>query len=155
AQSGVPRGFLRSVEHGNNAFAKECFLDEIAAAAGADPYELRLRLLEGKRTGANPYVPEESYDTSRLARVAPRAAEKAGGGRPTAAGRGVGIAAHMMRNAYAAGVCEVSAEKDGPPRVRRVVCAVDCGLVVNPDTVESVVEGGVVFGLTMALKGEI
>ncbi|MGH9815810.1 MAG: molybdopterin cofactor-binding domain-containing protein, partial [Candidatus Acidiferrales bacterium] len=81
-------------------------------------------------------------------------AEKAGWGKPLPAGKGRGIAVHESFGSFIAQVAEVAVEKDGV-RVERVVCAIDCGPVVNPDTVKAQMEGGIVFGLTAALKGEI
>ena len=82
-------------------------------------------------------------------------AEKAGWGKPLPAGRGRGIATHFSFDSYVAQVIEASVDKDGTVRVHRVVCAVDCGRTVNPDIVKAQMEGGIVFGLTAALKTEI
>jgi isoquinoline 1-oxidoreductase beta subunit len=136
---GVPLGFWRSVYSSQNAFAEECFVDELAAAAGQDPLAFRLAHLPPGH---------------RLRGVLELAAGKAGWGGPLAAGRGRGLACHSSFGSHVAEVAEVSLEK-GKIRVHRVVCAVDCGLVVNPDTVEAQVEGAVVYGLSAALRGEI
>jgi len=137
---GVPVGFWRSVGHSQNAFAVECFLDEVAEACGIDPFELRRRLLA-------------KHD--RLRAVLELAAEKAGWGVPLSPGVGRGIAAHASFGSYVAQVAEVSASPGGGVRVHRVVCAVDCGRVVHPGIVEAQMEGGILFGLTAVLRGRI
>jgi isoquinoline 1-oxidoreductase beta subunit len=136
---GVPVGYWRSVGNSLNAFFKECFLDELASAGGKDPVELRRRLLARE---------------PRLLGVLNLAAERAGWGGALAAGRARGVAVHRSFGSYVAQVAEVSVE-GGSPRVHRVVCAVDCGTVVNPLTVEAQMESGIVYGLTAALYGRI
>ncbi len=136
---GVPTLWWRSVGHSHTAFVVESFLDELAHAAGADPYELRRKLLAGK---------------PRHLGVLERAAEAAGWGRPLDKGRARGLAVHHSFETFVACVAEVSLER-GRPRVHRFTCAVDCGRVVNPDTVRAQIEGAVGFGLTAALYGEI
>jgi isoquinoline 1-oxidoreductase beta subunit len=135
----VPIGWWRSVYASQTAFANECFLDEIAAAARRDPLELRRELL-----AADP----------RLRGAVELAAEKAGWGQPLPAGRGRGIACHFSFGSRVAEVAEVSSQ-GGRPQVHRVVAAVDCGRVVNPDTVAAQIEGAIVYGLSAALRGEI
>ena len=137
---GVPVGFWRSVGSSHTAFSTECFLDELAHAAGKDPYEFRLPLL-----AKHP----------RHAGALKLAAEKAGWGRPLPKGMGRGIAVHESFSSYVAEVAEVSVDKAGQVKVHRVVIAVDCGQVVNPDTVAAQMEGGMVYGLTAAIYGEI
>ena len=137
---GVPVGFWRSVGSSHTAFSTECFLDELAQAAGKDPLAFRLALLEKH---------------PRYIGVLKLAAEKAGWGKPPAKGIGRGIAVHESFKSFVAQVADVSVGKDGQVRVHRVVCAVDCGQVVNPDTVKAQMEGGIVYGLTAALYGEI
>jgi isoquinoline 1-oxidoreductase beta subunit len=117
----------------------ECFLDELAHGAGKDPYELRRTLLA---------------NAPRHLGALELAARKAGWGTPLPEGRARGIAVHLSFGSYVAQVAEVSIEDD-QPRVHRVVCAIDCGMVVNPDTVAAQMESGIVFGLTAALHGEI
>jgi isoquinoline 1-oxidoreductase subunit beta len=129
----VPTSWWRSVYNSQNAFVNECFLDELAVAAGRDPFELRRELLKN-----NP----------RLLAVLELAAEKAGWGRQLPKGRGMGIASHFSFESYVAEVAEVSVDADGKLRVHRVVCAVDCGTVINPDTVEAQMEGSVVYALS-------
>ena len=138
-QLGVPVGFWRSVGSSQNAFFLECFIDELAEAAGKDPVEFRRGLL-----GKSP----------RHLRALEMAAEKAGWGTPLPAGRARGIAVAESFGSTVAEVAEVSLE-NGVPRVHRVVAAFDCGPVVNPDIIAAQVESAVVFGLTAALYGEI
>jgi isoquinoline 1-oxidoreductase beta subunit len=135
--AGIPTGWWRSVGAAQNAFAIECFVDELAHAASADPVEFRLRLLR-----ASP----------RHEGVLQLAAEKAGWGRRLPRGRGRGVAVYYGHGGWAAQAVEVSVGSDGEVKVHRVVCAIDCGSVVNPDTVAAQMEGGVAFGLTAALK---
>jgi isoquinoline 1-oxidoreductase subunit beta len=140
-ETGIPVGFWRSVGHSQNAFFSECFLDEVAAAGGKDPYELRRRLL--------------SKETRHLG-VLELAATKAGWGTTLPPGRFRGIAVMMSFGSYVAEVAEVSVNRSrGTVRVDRVVCAVDCGRVVNPDTIAAQMQGAIVYGLTAALKGAI
>jgi isoquinoline 1-oxidoreductase beta subunit len=140
APGGVPTLWWRSVGHSHSAFVIETFLDELAHAAGKDPFEYRVALLK---------------KDSRHRRVLELVAEKAGWGKPPPEGRGRGIAVHESFGSYVAHVVEASISPEGKPRVHRVVCALDCGPVVNPETVRAQVEGGAVFGLTAALFGEI
>jgi isoquinoline 1-oxidoreductase beta subunit len=139
AETGIPVGFWRSVNHTHNGFVTECFIDELARAARTDPYEYRRRLLA---------------DAPRHGQVLQTAAERAGWGTPLPAGRARGIAVHESFASIVAQVAEVSLES-GRVRVHRVVCAVDCGPVVNPDTLEAQVESAMVYGLTAALYGAI
>jgi isoquinoline 1-oxidoreductase beta subunit len=136
---GVPTLWWRSVGHSHTAFVVESFLDEAAHAAGVDPLEFRRRLL--------------AQHPRHLA-VLERAAKAAGWGEPLPAGRARGIAVHHSFESYVAAVAEVSLER-GRPRVHRYTCAIDCGRVVNPDTVVAQIEGAVGFGLTAALHSEI
>jgi isoquinoline 1-oxidoreductase beta subunit len=155
APSGVPRAWWRSVEHSTNGFVVESFVDELAAAAKADPLAFRLQLLAEPRMVKNPADPEsKGLDTRRLKACLELAAEKGGWGKPLPGGRARGIAGHFSFQSYAAHVVEVSIEK-GAPRVHRVVSAVDCGRVINPDGVAAQVEGSIVYGLSAALKGSI
>jgi isoquinoline 1-oxidoreductase subunit beta len=137
---GIPVGFWRSVGASQNAFITESFIDELAAAAKKDPFEFRRDLLT---------------KAARHKGVLELAAEKGDWGKPLPQGRFRGIAVAFSYGSYAAEVAEVSIEKDGKPRVHRVVCAIDCGTVVNPDTVRAQVEGSIVWGLTAALYGTI
>jgi isoquinoline 1-oxidoreductase beta subunit len=135
----VPVGAWRSVGHSYNAFFVESFADELAHAAGQDPFAWRR-----SRLGAHP----------RHLAVLDRAAKEAGWGQPLPAGRARGIALQESFGSICAQVAEVSVEA-GQVRVHRVVCAIDCGVVVNPDTVEAQMQGSIVFGLSAALHGEI
>jgi isoquinoline 1-oxidoreductase beta subunit len=155
AETGVPVAWWRSVEHSFTAFAVECFIDELAAAARLDPVTFRRRLLQEPRQVPNPVSPESVLDTRRLKGVLELAAEKAGWGKPLRQGRARGIACHFSFSTYVAQVAEVSVGKTGAVRVHRVVCAVDCGQPINPDGVKAQMESGIVYGLTAALKGEI
>jgi len=154
AKSGVPVMWWRSVEHSTNGFVTECFLDELAAAGKIDPLELRLRLLAEPRKVRVPPDNESTLDTSRLRACVELAALKGGWGKPLPKGRGRGIACHFSFDTYVAEVAEVTVTK-GVVRVDRVVAAVDCGRVVNPNGARAQVEGGIVYGLTAALKSAI
>ncbi len=136
----VPVQWWRSVGHSHTGFSVEAFFDEVAHAGGKDPYQLRRTLLAGQ---------------PRMLAVLDLAAQKANWGSALPAGRARGIATHFSFDSYVAQVAEVSVEKDGTVRVHRVVAAVDCGRTVNPDTVKGQLEGGIIFGLTAALKTEI
>jgi len=138
--TGIPVGFWRSVNNSFNAFAVEGFTDELAAAAKQDPYEYRRALLA---------------NAPRDRGVLELAASKAGWGTPLPAGRGRGIAVYKSFESFAAQVAEVSVSPEGDVRVHRVVCAIDCGMHVNPSTIEAQMQSGIVYGLTAALKGAI
>ncbi len=138
-QMGVPVGFWRSVGHSHNAFFSEAFVDELASAVQTDPLEFRRRALT---------------QAPRHLAVLNLAADKAGWGKPLAAGRARGLALHESFGSIVAQVVEVSIE-NGLPRVHRVVCAIDCGSVVNPGIVAQQVESSVVFGLSAALYGRV
>ena len=137
---GIPTAFWRSVGPTHNVFVTESFMDELAAAAKQDPVAYRLALHD---------------KTPRAKAVLELAAEKAGWGEklPPRAGRGVSI--QNVFGTYMAQVAEVEVSQDGEVRVRRVVCAVDCGIAINPDTVQAQIQGAVMFGVTAALHGEI
>ncbi|WJR80370.1 molybdopterin cofactor-binding domain-containing protein [Bradyrhizobium sp. NP1] len=136
----IPTAFWRSVGPSHNVFVTESFIDELAAAAKQDPVDFRRSLL-----GKNP----------RAKAVLDLAAEKAGWGQPLPKGRGRGVSLQNAFGSLLAQVAEVEVSKDGAVRVRRVVCAMDCGTVVNPDTVQAQLMSGIVFGATAALYGEI
>jgi len=141
----VPVQWWRSVGHSYNGFVKEGLIDEAAVAAGKDPYEYRRALL-----GKSP----------RLKAVLELVAEKAEWSKPLQAGaagekRGRGIAVHESFNTYVAQVAEVTVKSDGGFKVDRVVCAVDCGLAINPDIIAAQMQGGIGFGLSAALHGAI
>lgn len=137
---GIPVGFWRSVGHSSNAFVVESFIDELAHQAQQDPYLFRQQLL---------------HDHPRHLGVLNLAAEKAGWGSELPPGEGRGIAVHHSFNSYVAQVAEVRVIDNGRLSVNRVVCAIDCGMVINPDTVIAQVEGAIAFGLTAAIKSAI
>jgi isoquinoline 1-oxidoreductase beta subunit len=131
----------RSVQNAPNAFVVECFMDELAYAAGKDPVAFRLPLLK---------------NNMRARRALETVAEKAGWGKAMPKGKGRGIAQHACFGAYVAQVADVSVnEKDGTIKVDRIVAAVDCGPVVNPDTVKAQIEGSIIEGVSTTLKEEI
>jgi len=130
----------RSVGHSHTAFVVESFFDEVAHAGGKDPFEFRRELLTKH---------------PRHRRVLELAAQKAGWGRRLLKGRGRGLALHESFGSFVAQVAEVSLTPAGKVRVHRVVCAIDCGLTVNPDTIKAQMESSVVFGLSAALYGQI
>jgi isoquinoline 1-oxidoreductase beta subunit len=138
-KSGVPVGFWRSVGHSHNAFFLESFIDELAVATRQDPLAFRLQWLK---------------DAPRYAAVLQLAADKAGWGQALPPGRARGLALHESFGSITAQVAEVSLEQ-GEIRVHRVVCAIDCGTVVNPGTVAQQVESSVLYGMSAALFGKI
>ena len=137
---GIPTAFWRSVGPSHNVFVIESFMDELAATAKKDPVDYRRALL---------------VKTPRAKAVLELAGEKAGWGRPLPSGSGRGVSLQFVFGTYMAQVAEVEVSKDGEVRVRRVVCAVDCGSVVNPDTVRAQIQGAVIFGISAALFGRI
>ena len=150
--SAVPRAWWRSVENSFNGFVVESFVDELAVAAGKDPYEFRRGLLA---TPAN-WKPksEDDVNPTRLRGVLELAATKAGWGRPLPKGRGRGIAAFCSFGSYFAEVAEVTVTGNNF-KIDRIVAAVDCGQIVNPESVRSQTEGAIIYGLSAALKNEI
>jgi len=137
---GIPTAFWRSVGPSHNVFVTESFIDEMAAAAKQDAVAYRRALLD---------------KSPRAKAVLDLAAEKAGWGQALPKGSGRGISLQFVFGSYLAQVAEVEVSKEGTVRVRRVVCAVDCGTVVNPDTVQAQIQSGIIFGATAALYGEI
>lgn len=134
-------GFWRGVGVTHNTFVIESFIDELAAAAKQDPVEYRRALLT---------------KSPRARAVLDLAAQSAGWGRPLPAGRGRGVALlYSSWDTYAAEVADVEVSRSGDVRVHRIVCAVDCGTIVNPDIAKAQIEGGVIFGISGALYGEI
>jgi isoquinoline 1-oxidoreductase beta subunit len=136
---GIPYGFWRSVGASVQGFVIEAFVDELAAAAGKDPYKFRHDLLS---------------KAPRHRAVLDLVAEKSGWGKPLPAGRGRGIAVMEAFGSIVGEVAEVSVT-NGAVKVHKVWCAVDTGWVINPDTIKAQMEGGTIYGLTAALKGEI
>jgi isoquinoline 1-oxidoreductase beta subunit len=153
----VPRGYWRAVDTNWNHFAVQSFIDEVAAATRQDPLALRRQLIATKQkpAGGDDNEGETPVNVDRLLGVLNLVAEKADWGKPLPAGRGRGIAGLYGFGSYVAHVAEVTVATDGTLRVDRVVVAVDCGQVINPDLVAAQMEGGVVFGLTAALYDEI
>jgi isoquinoline 1-oxidoreductase beta subunit len=139
-KNAVPVQWWRSVGHSHTAFVVETMIDELAHLAGKDPVAYRLDILPAK---------------SRYRGVLQLAADKAGWGKAQVpVGHAWGVAVHESFHSYVAQIAEVSLES-GKIRVHRVVAAVDCGMVINPDGVQQQVEGAIVFGLSAALHGEI
>jgi len=132
--------FWRSVGSSQNAYITECFLDELARAGGHDPLAYRQQLLRGH---------------DRHLHVLETAAEKAGWGGNLAEGHALGIAVHECFGSFVSQAAEVSLADDGSVRVHRVVCAVDCGQLINPDTIAAQMQSGIMYGLSAALWGEI
>ncbi len=137
---GIPTAFWRGVGPTHNVFVVESFMDELAHAAKQDPVAYRKTLI-----GHNP----------RALAVLTLAAEKAGWGGPLPSRRGRGVSVQFAFGSYLAQVAEVAVAANGSLKIHRIVCAVDCGMVINPDTIEAQVQGGTLFGLTAALYGAI
>ena len=137
---GIPTAFWRGVGPTHSIFVVESFIDDLAAAARRDPVAYRRALLDR---------------SPRAKAVLDLAAEKAGWGQPLPPRSARGVALLHAFGSYIAQVAEVAVSPQGDVRVTRVVCAVDCGTIVNPDTVKAQMEGGIVFGVTGALFGEI
>lgn len=136
----VPIAAWRSVDHSQQTFFTESFVDEIAHRAGKNPYQFRMEMLQ-----AHP----------RHRKVLEVAAEAAGYGQNLPEGHALGIAVQESFGSFVAEIAEVSMGDDNQPIVHKVTCAIDCGWAVNPDTVEAQVESGIIYGLTAALYGEI
>jgi isoquinoline 1-oxidoreductase subunit beta len=152
AESAVPRAWWRSVENSFNGFVVESFIDELAAAAGKDPFLFRKSLLI-KPANWKPKN-DDDVDPARLRGVLELVAEKVGWGKPLPKGRGRGIAAFCSFGSYFAEVAEVTV-KGTDFTIDRIVAAVDCGQIVNPESVRSQTEGAIIYGLSAALKNEI
>jgi isoquinoline 1-oxidoreductase subunit beta len=150
--SPVPPLWWRSVEHSFNGFAVECFIDELAAAAGRDPVEFRKALLVKPANWKAKN--EEDPDPARLSGVLELAAEKSNWGAPLPKGTGRGIATYHSFGSYIAEAAEVTV-KGNNFRINRVVAAIDCGRIVNPESVRSQAESAIIYGLSAALKNEI
>jgi isoquinoline 1-oxidoreductase subunit beta len=137
---GLTTGWWRGVGPTHNIFVVESFVDELAAETKTDPVEFRRSMLTSQ---------------PRVLGVLNLAAEKAGWGSPLAEGVGRGVSVQFAMGSYLSQVAEVEVSKEGEVKVRRVVCAVDCGQMVNPDTIIAQIEGGIIFGLGAALWSEI
>jgi len=140
SETHVPIAAWRSVDHSQQTFFTESFIDEVAHRAGRNPYQFRLSLLA---------------DHPRHRRVLEVAAEGAGYGRNLPEGHAMGIAVQESFGSIVAEIVEASIDARGQPKIHKVTCAIDCGRAVNPDTVEQQVESGIIFGLSAALYGEI
>jgi isoquinoline 1-oxidoreductase beta subunit len=154
--SPVPHGPWRAVEYPSTVFGRESFVDELAHLAGKDPLQFRLALLQAGVRTVGPY----RLDQARLARVHQLAAERAGWGTPLPKDgrlRGRGIAANVYHGgSYIAQVAVVSIDQDlGDLRVERIVCAVDCGLVLNPSGLVGQAESGITWGLSYTVRGKV
>ena len=136
----VPTGFWRGVGPNNNVFAIECFMDELARKAGKDPVEFRLSML-----GTKP----------RMQAALKLVAEKSGWGQPLPARVGRGVSIQPTFDTSIATVVEAEVDEQGEVRLRRITSTVDTGIAVNPDTIVAQLQGGLIFGLTAALYGEI
>jgi isoquinoline 1-oxidoreductase subunit beta len=136
----VPTGFWRGVGPNNNVFATECFMDELARKAGADPIAFRIGMLD---------------KTPRLKTALQLVAEKSDWGQPLPARTGRGVCAQPSFGSFIATVVEAEVDEHGDVHLRRVTSAVDTGIAVNPDTIVAQLQGGLIFGLTAALWGEI
>jgi|HubBroStandDraft_6_1064221.scaffolds.fasta_scaffold60984_2 isoquinoline 1-oxidoreductase beta subunit len=155
AETPVPLGWMRSVYALQAAFASESFIDELAAAAGKDPLEYRLHMLgQSQNKDQDIQYFTTTWRTARMRGALQLAAEKAGWKNALPAGRFRGIACFGCFSSYAAEVVEISMEDD-VPRVHRVVVAVDCGQVVNPSILEQQIQGGIIYGLSNALRAKI
>ncbi|MDW7694007.1 molybdopterin cofactor-binding domain-containing protein [Flammeovirgaceae bacterium SG7u.111] len=152
APAPVRIGWMRSVHHTNHTFASNIFADEIAHKLGKDPLAHRLELIGSDRVenAKNPYA----YNSKRLKNVLEIAAKNAQWGRELPQGHGMGLAVEYCFNSYVASVVEV-AVADGKVKVVKAFMAIDCGLVVNPDTVKAQMEGSAVFGTSIALHGKL
>jgi isoquinoline 1-oxidoreductase subunit beta len=137
---GIPTAFWRSVGPSHNIFVVESFIDELAAAANKDPVEYRRALLD---------------KSPRATAVLELVAQKAGWGGPLPKGSGRGVSVQTTFGSYMAQVAEVDVSKQGDVRVKRITCAVDCGIPVNPNTIEAQVQSAIIYGLSAALYGEI
>ena len=139
-ETDVPLGFWRAVYDSQNAFANECFIDELSYKAEVDPVELRLKHLDSN---------------SRPAIVIKRAAKESGWGKKIKAGHSQGFAYHHSFGSHVAEVAEVSISKSNKVKVHKITCVVDCGQTVNPMTIRAQMQGAIVYGLGATIKSEI
>jgi len=151
----VPTGPLRAPGSNALSFVMQCFLDELAHAAGRDPVEFRLEILGDDRLVPPTRGQGPSYDAGRMKGVVRRVAEMAGWGKPLPRGRGQGVAFHFSHLGYVAQVAEVSVARDGTLKVHDVWCATDVGPIINRSGAENQVEGSIMDGLSGAWLQEI
>jgi isoquinoline 1-oxidoreductase beta subunit len=161
-EPGMTTGWWRGVGSTHNIFVVESFIDELAAAAKRDPIDYRRALLDKAsniEAGLDPAAVAPwagpPPDPRRVKAALDLAADKGGWGKPLPERHGRGVAVQYAFSTYLATIAQVAVSGDGEVQISRVVCAVDCGMIVNPDTVTAQIEGGVIFGLTAALFGEI
>ena len=149
--SNITTGAFRAPRSNFMAGAEQSFLDEIAEEIGKDPIEFRLELLNRAKT--NPVGEKNDYDPERYAGVLKLVREKAGWGKNTSNVHR-GVSAYFCHNSYAAHILDLTVD-DGKPVVQKVTCAIDCGIVVNPDAAVNMVEGGIIDGIGNAFYGEM
>ena len=157
---GITTGWWRGVGPTHNIFMVESFIDELAAAAKRDPVEYRRALFgklpnSGAELNAAAAAAWAGPQPARLARALDLVTQKSGWGGALPPGSGRGVSLQYVFGTYLSQVAQVAVSKDGVVRVERVVCAVDCGIAVNPDTIKAQIAGGIIFGLTAALFSEI
>lgn len=140
ANTNIPVGWWRSVYDSQNAYANECFVDELAQTLNVDPVQYRLQLLK---------------KSPRHTKVLQLSAKEAGWGKAIEKDHYQGVSCHASFGTYVAQVAEVSVDNEGVVHVHRVVCAVDCGQAVSPTTIKAQMEGSIVYGLSATLNGEI
>lgn len=148
--SNITIGAFRAPRSNFNAAAEQSFLDEVAEAMGKDPIQFRLDLL--KRAKENPVGSNNDYDPDRYAGVLELVRDKAAWGSSSTANKKRGVAAYFCHNSYAAHVVDM-VERNGEPYVEEVTSAIDCGIVVNPDAAENMVQGAVVDGIGQSFYG--
>lgn len=156
--SGLRLGWMRSVHHTFHAWGVNGFMDELAEKTGIDPIDYHLKAIGDPRIieltdqdKKNPF----KYDTGRLRHVIEQVRKKSDWDKPTKPGIGLGFATHYSFFSYVAMVAQVNVQNSSKMDIEKVVAVIDCGQVVNPDTVRAQMEGAIVFGLSMALYGEI
>lgn len=149
-------GWWRSVDFHGWAFSIESFVDEVAHKLGKDPYEFRVELLKNPKILKLPLT-SETLDQSRQLEVLKATAKRADWGKkmPKGSAQGIACCTYFHCNTYVAQVAEVSVQKDGSLKIDKVVCGVDCGTVINPNLAKQQIEGGIIYGLSALLYGEI
>jgi isoquinoline 1-oxidoreductase beta subunit len=150
--SNITVGSFRAPRSNFMAAAEQSFMDELAEFAGKDPIAFRLELLQ--RAKDNPVGKNNEYEPERYAEVLRLVRDKSGWGKPENAGKKRGVSAYFCHDSYAAHVLDLEM-KDGAPVVQNVVCAIDCGIVINPDGAKNLSEGGIVDGIGAAMFGKM